>query len=247
MVYCGTSNIVLPVRNKTAFPESFRDRSHLEYYASLFNSVEINSTFYKLPLPATTAKWASLVPVDFRFTVKISKTITHQKELVFNPADVSKFFETVKGFGHKKGCLLIQLPAGAKADLVERFEDLLDHITQHNDGWQLAVEFRDKSWYYDRMYRLLEAAGCCLVEHDMPKSKPSTFPQSPVKYFRLHGERGDYRGSYTPEFIERLSEKIKDAEKDGHTVYTYFNNTIGDAVHNALALKKLSDPVLPTN
>jgi uncharacterized protein YecE (DUF72 family) len=244
-MYCGTSNIVLPVRNKTQYPEEFKDSSRLEYYASLFNSIEINSTFYKLPLAATVIKWSSLVPPAFRFTVKLSKSVTHQKELVFDPSDIQKFFGVTDGFGDKKGCLLVQFPAGTKADLSDQFEDLLDRITQYNNGWQLAVEFRDKSWYYDRIYRLLEIANACLVEHDMPKSRtPHDLPESFTRYLRFHGECGDYRGCYTNQFLEDLSAKIKKAEAGGATVYTYFNNTMGDAVHNALTLKNLSPAIL---
>jgi uncharacterized protein YecE (DUF72 family) len=237
-MYCGTSNIVLPVRNKTQYPEAFRDSSRLQYYASVFNSVEINSTFYKLPQAATVVKWASMVPKDFRFTAKLSKTITHQKDLAFDPPDCRKFFETMNGFADRKGCVLVQLPAGAKYSLADRFEDLLDTITQYNPGWQVAVEFRDKSWYNDRMYHLLELANCCLVEQDMPKSAtPTELPISPVRYLRFHGEFGDYRGCYTEQFLSEQSAKIKAAEAAGSTVYAYFNNTIGDAAHNAISLK----------
>lgn len=240
-MYCGTSNIVLPVRNKTQYPDEFKESSRLEYYASIFNSVELNSTFYKLPMASTVIKWASLVPPGFRFTVKLSKSVTHQKNLVFDPADVRKFFEVMAGFEQKKGCVLVQLPAGAKADHSDRFEDLLDHITQSNNGWQIAIEFRDNSWYNERIYRILETIHACLVEHDMPKSTPPPgLPQSLIRYLRYHGEHGDYRGSYTPAFIEMQVAKIKKAEDAGHTVYAYFNNTIGDAVYNAIALKTLA-------
>ena len=238
-MYCGTSNIVLPVRNKTHYPEAFQNASRLEYYASLFNSLEINSTFYKLPQAATVIKWASMVPPGFRFTIKLWKNITHQKDLVFDEADVRRFYEVTDGFAEKKGCLLVQFPAGAKADLTDRFEELLDSVTRYNNGWQLAVEFRDKGWYNDRMYRLLETANCCLVEQDMPKSAtPAELPRSPVRYLRYHGECGDYRGCYTESFLSAKAALVKEAERGGATVYAYFNNTIGDAVHNALSLKQ---------
>ena len=238
-MYCGTSNIVLPLRNKTQYPEEFSGSSRLEYYAALFNSIEINSTFYKLPQPTTVIKWASLVPRDFRFTVKLSKSLTHQKDLVYNLADVQKFFSVMDGFAQKKGCLLVQFPAGIKADLSDRFEDLLDSITQYNRGWQVAVEFRDKGWYHDRIYRLLESANCCLVEQDMPKSAtPQNIPLSSVRYLRFHGPCGNYHGCYTDEYLNNVSQKVKKVEAAGSTVYAYFNNTIGDGVHNAVSLQR---------
>lgn len=237
-MYCGTSNIVLPVSNKTQYPEEFRESSRLVYYASIFNSIEINSTFYKLPQAATVEKWAALVPEGFLFTVKLSKAVTHQKNLVFDPEAVKKFFEVTDGFTGKKGCVLVQLPAGVKGDLSDRFEELADRIIQYNRGWQVAVEFRDKGWYNDRLYNLLETANFCLVEQDMPKSAtPMDLPQSAIRYLRFHGECGDYRGCYTESFLNILSLKIKAAEAQGKTVFSYFNNTMGDAVHNAISLK----------
>lgn len=72
----GTSNVVLPF-NKSKFPEEFKQKTRLGYYASLFNTVELNSTFYKLPMARTFGKWASEVPEDFRFSIKLWKEITH--------------------------------------------------------------------------------------------------------------------------------------------------------------------------
>ena len=76
--YAGTSNIVLPVPNKSFFPPKYRDKTRLNYYASLFNSVEINSSFYKVPLPRTVEKWTTEVPPNFRFSFKLSKAITRR-------------------------------------------------------------------------------------------------------------------------------------------------------------------------
>lgn len=126
----GTSNVEVPERNKAAFPEAFRTKSHLEYYASLFNSVEINRTFYKLPLPATIGKWAAQTPEAFRFTVKLWREITHGKELRYKPADVATFMQRVAPFGMKKGCLLVQFPAGLDMRNAGALERLLADIRQ---------------------------------------------------------------------------------------------------------------------
>ena len=91
----GTSNVEVPERNKAAFPAAFRSKTHLEYYASLFNSVEINRTFYTLPRPSTIEKWAAQVPEDFRFTMKLWREITHAKELLYKRKDVVSFMQTV--------------------------------------------------------------------------------------------------------------------------------------------------------
>ena len=88
-LWLGTSGLVLPVPNKQAFPDEFRAGTRLTYYASLFNSMEINSSFYKVPQPATLGKWSHEVPEHFRFTIKLWQGITHVPELHFIPIDVN--------------------------------------------------------------------------------------------------------------------------------------------------------------
>src|SRR4051812_42568677 len=106
--YSGTSNVVLPVPNKGHYPPEYQDKSRLHFYASLFNTVEVNSSFYKLPMPRTVERWASEVPEHFRFSFKLWREITHVKELNYDPANIARFFEVVNRIGAKKGCILIQ-------------------------------------------------------------------------------------------------------------------------------------------
>src|SRR5690348_60963 len=94
LFYSGTSGLDLPVR-RSQYPPEFQGKSRLQYYASLFNSLEVNSIFYKLPRSSTVANWAKSVPGNFRFTFKVSKTITHVKELKFAAKDVDDFMKTV--------------------------------------------------------------------------------------------------------------------------------------------------------
>lgn len=100
--YSGTSGLVLPVKNKQFYPVAFQDKSRLTYYASLFNSIEINSSFYKIPMPSTVAKWAERVLEHFRFTFKLWREITHVKGLAFDPVNVERFMYTIDQIGNKK-------------------------------------------------------------------------------------------------------------------------------------------------
>src|SRR3954462_9251211 len=109
-IYTGTSNIVLPVPNKQHFPLHYQTKSRLCYYASLFNSLEVNSTFYKIPMPSTIQRWADDVPSDFKFTFKLWKGITHNKELAFAYNDIDRFMQSINKTSDKRGCLLIQFP-----------------------------------------------------------------------------------------------------------------------------------------
>ncbi|PWK78718.1 uncharacterized protein YecE (DUF72 family) [Mucilaginibacter oryzae] len=236
--YSGTSNVVLPVPNKLAFPEAYQHKSRLCYYGSLFNSVEINSTFYKLPLSKTVARWAEEVPAGFRFTFKMWKEITHNKGLAFKPADVQRFFEVINACT-KKGCLLIQFPASIRFDSFRQLELLLDNIRRHDPLWQLhiAVEFRHMSWYNEQTYRMLQKFAVGMVTHDMKTSAtPLMEPLADFAYLRFHGPEGGYRGSYADEVLAEYASYINEWLDEGKTVYTYFNNTLGDALTNLITL-----------
>jgi uncharacterized protein YecE (DUF72 family) len=101
-LYIGTSNIVLP-GNKQTFPEAFKQKSRLNYYSSLFNTVEMNNTFYKVPKATTFEKWSQDVGENFRFTIKLWKEITHVKYLEFIPQSIHSFLKAAVFVGKKKG------------------------------------------------------------------------------------------------------------------------------------------------
>lgn len=241
MLYSGTSNVVLPVPNKLAFPEAFRDKSRLTYYASMFNTVEINSTFRKLPMPKTVEKWAAEVPDDFQFTFKFPSAITHNYGLAFNPEDVHQFMQVVAACADKKGCLLVQFPGMLTANHTRQLEKLLTLIHQNDPGeqWKVACEFRHPSWFYHDTYDLLHAQHMGMVLHDMPASPPMKDDATGFVYVRFHGTEKGYQGSYTDEFLEAYATHIKAWQNKGKTVYVYFNNTVGDAVNNLITLNRL--------
>src|SRR3712207_4085015 len=90
----GTSGLALSIP-QSQYPLEYKGASRLTYYGSLYNSIEINSTFYKLPKAATVLKWGETVPAHFRFTFKLPKSITHNKGLTFNSEEVEAFIYTV--------------------------------------------------------------------------------------------------------------------------------------------------------
>jgi len=237
--YGGTSGLVLPVPNKSMFPPEFQHKSRLTYYASLFNSIEINSSFYKLPMAVTVKKWAESVPDGFQFTFKISQSISHAPGLDFSNGDVAKFMHVVAPVESKKGCILIQLPPSLK-DADRQLRKLIKEIQRHDPSsqWKLCVEFRNKSWYNTDTYALLNDYKTTLVIHDMHASgTPEVNVTTSFVYLRFHGPERGYKGSYTNDFLLACARRIKDWEEEGKIVYVYFNNTIGDAVKNLMALK----------
>ena len=238
--FSGTSNIELPVRNKLAFPPEFQDKSRLTYYASLFNSVEINSTFYKLPLPKTLTRWAAEVPKDFQFTFKLWQEITHLKGQRFNTEQVARFMNIINHASSNRGCLLVQFPPSVVFNPVLLHELLTEiRLGSIDEPWQVAVEFRHKSWYQDASYELLDQHGASMVLHDLPASAaPMLIGEANFIYLRFHGPDGGYRGSYDDEFLSEYASYVKEWMQDGKTVYAYFNNTIGGAVQNLITFNK---------
>ncbi|MDB5011087.1 MAG: hypothetical protein JWQ06_1876 [Mucilaginibacter sp.] len=238
--YSGTSNVVLPVSNKSLFPPEYQITSRLTYYASLFNSVEVNSSFYKLPMARTVQKWAAEVPDYFRFTFKLWKEITHYKELAFEAEALSRFMQTIAAVGEKKGCLLVQFPPSLSINVVQ-LENLLMQLQQENSNsaWKIAVEFRSRSWYQEEIYELLDYYQMGMVLHDLPASAaPLMETASDFIYLRFHGPNGGYRGSYTEDFLAEYASYIKEWQAEGKTVYVYFNNTMGEAVRNLVTLNR---------
>jgi len=237
--YGGISGLQIPIP-KREFPPEFADKSRLSFYASLFNSIEINSSFYKVPLAATVAKWSADVPQNFKFTYKLWQEITHNKELVFNPEDVDRFMQVIDNAGDKKGCLLVQFPPSITIARLVQLEYLLSVISKNDPDreWKLCVEFRHRSWYTDDVYELLTKYQADFVLHDMPASiAPLISLSDDFVYLRFHGPNGGYRGSYADDFLYEYAQYVKEWQQEGKTVYAYFNNTMGDALNN---LTKLS-------
>ncbi len=240
--YCGTSNIVLPVSNKQYFPPEYQNKSRLNYYGSLLNSVEVNSTFYKLPMARTVEKWAADVPAHFRFSFKLWREITHARDLLYDPDKIRKFMEIVRYAGEQKGCLLVQFPASIKISFFQKLRQLFEELLNTGllTGWKLAVEFRDKSWYQDHVYQILEYYQVAVVIHDMSgAATPPIDMECDIVYMRFHGIEGDYRGDYTDQFLSGQAGWIRSRLDEGKQVYVYFNNTIGSAIQNAMTLDLL--------
>jgi uncharacterized protein YecE (DUF72 family) len=239
--YSGASGLVLPVPNKQAYPEEFKERTRLCYYGSLFNSIEVNSSFYKLPQAKTMQKWAAEVPENFMFTFKLWKEITHNKGLVFSPPDVDRFMQVIDQVGEKKACLLVQFPPSITIAHSHQFTNLLSTLQEANadQRWKVAIEFRHNSWYQESIYELLEEYGAGMVLQDLPASATPMIEQTAkFVYLRFHGPNGGYRGSYTDSYLYEYAQYIREWQADGKMVYTYFNNTMGEAVKNLMTLNR---------
>jgi uncharacterized protein YecE (DUF72 family) len=237
-IHIGTSNIVVP-GNKDSFPPPYNLKSRLHYYSFFFTTIEVNQTFYKLPRPATFQRWSAEVKEQFQFTLKLSKTITHCKDLKSDLALIDDFVYAAGGIQEKKGCFLLQFPGKISLNYFNEVEAILEKLNAatEDDRWKKVVELRDKSWHTGETYELLNSYNAALVMQDMPKSKVTEdLTLAPFAYMRFHGPLGDYRGSYTDAFLEEKAIQVMDMAASGKDVYVYFNNTIGNAFNNACTL-----------
>ncbi len=236
--FSGLSGLQLPIP-KYSFPPPYENASRLTYFASHFTSIEINSSFYKLPQPGTVSKWAASVPDHFRFTFKLWKGITHNKGLNFDEEEVKTFFHSVNAVNEKKGCILVQFPPGLGSEYIKQLQRLLRCIAEADpvNAWKLAVEFRNRSWYRDDVYELLNSHNATMVIQDISKSAtPLHDIELEFIYLRFHGPSGNYRESYSYDILREYSALIQEWIEDGKTVFVYFNNTMGDAFNNLKTL-----------
>ncbi|MGN7988802.1 DUF72 domain-containing protein [Pedobacter sp. 22226] len=245
--YSGTSGLLLPVPNKLHYPEAFREKSRLCYYGSLMNSIEINSSFYKIPLASTVKKWTLDVPNGFRFTFKLFKGITHSPQLGFDPAEISRFMDVIRAADDKKGCLLVQFPPSARIGNLHQLSRLMLSLREHDPEkeWKIALEFRHASLYTAEVMELLEENELAMVIHDKGMGAgPENGPDSTFRYLRFHGPGGNYRGSYAEDVLAEYAGYIADWLLEGKEVFVYFNNTMGDAYGNLKMLRQLVSEVV---
>lgn len=209
------------------------DGSHLERYARVLNAVEINSSFYKPHQASTYARWADSVPDDFRFAVKLPRSISHDQRLVDIDSLLAAFAGQASTLGDKLGCILVQLPPSLRLDTVIA-DDFFTRLRQHF-ACALACEARHGSWFGDDATALLRAHGVTRVIADPPAGAPGPFvPTTDMVYARLHGSPRMYYSSYSDAYLDQVAAWIT-----GRDAWCIFDNTAsGAALPNALDLQR---------
>jgi len=207
----------------------------LRLYASLFDTVEVNSTFYRLPTEKAVRGWAEATPEAFTFAVKASRYLTHIKRLRDLPPGIDRMYERLQPLveAGKLGPVLWQLPATFHRD-----DARLAAALEALPGGRHCFEFRDPSWFVDEVYELLERHGAALVVGNHPERPFQTWRLTAGwTYVRFHyGHRGR-NGNYSESEIEEWSEQIRNA---GVETWAYFNNDWNAyAVANARMLQRL--------
>jgi uncharacterized protein YecE (DUF72 family) len=217
------------------YPKGLPPRRWLEYYATLFDTVEVNTTFYRLPKRSAVAGWVEQTPESFLLTVKASRYLTHIKRLTDMESGVARFYERIEPLveSGKLGPVLWQLPANFRRD-DERLASALEHLPQGRH----CFEFRHESWFEEDVYALLRARGVALVIGDNPKRPFQTHElTADWTFIRFHyGHRGR-NGNYSERELEEWRSRIA-AWRARVDVYAYFNNDWeGYALKNAVWLR----------
>lgn len=217
------------------YPKGLKPGDWLAFLAQHFATVEINSTFYRLPSETIVDRWCEVTGRRFRFAVKLWRMITHRRKLVDCDEHLRDFFRIARGFRAKRGPLLVQLPPSVHKDL-PRLDAFLGKLRKAMGRmrWRVAVEFRHPSWDDAETTAVLDAHDAALCLADMPRC-PFTQPGSAdLVYIRRHGPGGGYRGCYAEQHIADDAQRIRAWLAQGKDVYVYYNNDIGGhAVNNA--------------
>lgn len=269
-LYIGTSGWSYPKGEGTwdgiFYPPRLADKDKLTFYAQYFNTVEINSSFYRPPNQYAAQAWATRVPDDFRFTAKLWQKFTHPK--MFEAAtgqtwrvqdeDFGVFAEGIGPLAEagKLGPLLAQFPTSFRPDAgtLEYLEDLIRRM--RGAGFRLAVELRHREWTESDetapIRQLMEEQGVAWVMIDEPRFKTSIrhVPlTSDTAYFRFHGrnyknwwrhgESEDrYNYLYTPDEQRHMAQDVREVASKTSETYAFYNNHFGaKAVVNAVQLE----------
>lgn len=215
-------------------PEAGKDR-WLEYYCEHFGTVEINTSYYRMPRENVCQSWRERSPEGFSFAMKLNWLITHRERLAGCQEFLTSFLDAAEQLDEKLGPILVQLPPRFLAD-AKRLAAFLD-ICPRRRRW--AVELRHPSWLCEEIYDVLRAHGAAMVLHDMIEGHPHVITAD-WAYFRFHGPGGGYSGSYDDATLRAAADEMREHLDSGRDVYAYFNNdAAGHAVENARQLIEL--------
>ncbi|HEY3203295.1 MAG TPA: DUF72 domain-containing protein [Thermoanaerobaculia bacterium] len=216
-VLAGTSGYSYKEWKGSFYPEDLPASEMLRYYAARLPAVEINNTFYRMPKASLLSGWAEQVPDGFRFVLKASQRITHQKRLREAGEEVGYFFRVATTLGDRLGPVLFQLPPNLKRDLPR----LADFLALLPPASRSAFEFRHESWFDDEVFEALRSRGAALcIAEDEDLSTPFEMTAA-WGYLRLR--RQDYGEADIAAWADRIR------GKPWSEVYVFFKHEEGGA------------------
>jgi len=221
----------------TFYPEGLAQRTWFEYYCGFFDAVELNVTFYRMPLPKTYEKWYAETPGGFAFAVKGSRFITHVKRLLDPREPLERFFEGALRLQHKLKVVLWQLPPSFRLE-IRRLEEFLENLKPYRV--RNAFEFRNETWITDEVLAAMKRHNTTLCMADWPPFIDDLPVTADFIYLRRHGHEGSYATCYTQSELQALARRIGAHRKESKDVFVFFNNDAsGYAPRNARELQAM--------
>jgi len=213
-VWVGTSGFSYKEWKGPFYPADLPDREMLSYHAARFRTVEIDSTFYRMPSGKTLESWHGSTSEDFRFALKASRQITHFQRLKA-PSDTLRYWtDTVSILGARLGLVLYQLPPFFRCD-ASRLQVFLEALPA---GQPSAFEFRHESWFVPEVYNLLERHRIALCVHDSDEGCSPLQMTAPATYVRLR------RSAYTAEQRDEWKSRFRTWAESGLEVFAYIKH-----------------------
>jgi uncharacterized protein YecE (DUF72 family) len=172
------------------YPVGTSSRRYLHYYSTVFNSVELDTTFHSIPRQSIVQSWANSTPADFKFCLKIPRLITHELGLQGSQGPMLEFIDSIRPLNEKCGPILIQLPPKFTQDNLSHLDAFLESIPRSH---QYAIEFRHPSWFNEKTTRLLTLHQVCWVTNDFLNLPKQINLTSDFLYVRWIGINGEYQ------------------------------------------------------
>jgi uncharacterized protein YecE (DUF72 family) len=232
-IFVGTSGFSYPSWKDDFYPHGLTSSKWFSHYCTQFNTLELNSTFYKFPVIKTLKNYYDKSPDHFIFSVKVHKIITHTRRLKNAKEKIDEFTDIVRsGLKDKAGCLLFQFPPTFiyTAENVELILETIPHSPEN------IVEFRHPSWWNKFFFEELKKNKItfCTISH--PVLPNDIVSSTDLFYLRMHGVPVLFQSSYSAATLEEYARAVK--MRSGNS-FIYFNNTVFDAGYrNAFTLKK---------
>ncbi|MBN1538209.1 MAG: DUF72 domain-containing protein [Anaerolineales bacterium] len=233
-IYIGTSGWTYDHWRGVFYPDNLAKARWFSFYATQFNSVEINATFYRSFKDQTYIKWREKAPQGFRYVLKAPRIITHRKYLENVTGDIRNFERSASLLEDKLGLILLQLAPATPYDI----QRLRTALSTFQDPQKIAVEFRHRRWLTGETFALLKEFGVTFCNPDSPRSTLTDFTTSSNGYLRLHGRKHWYTYDYSEEELHEIVDIIHRMETRGaQAIYVFFNNDFeGFAPKNASQL-----------
>jgi uncharacterized protein YecE (DUF72 family) len=230
----GCSGYYYPSWKNKFYPEKLSSSKWLQHYSSVFSTVELNGTFYRVPKLSDLKRQAGNTPDDFKFSVKMNRYVTHILRLKNASQQVKEFSDLVnQGLEGKLHKILLQMPPSFHCT-----EENLRVLQDAEIGPQNVIEFRHLSWWNEEAVKILREKKCTFCNVDFPGMATSFMHSTKDFYLRLHGNPVLFKSSYSEESLKSFYEQIPGKASP---CAIYFNNTYYAAAYeNAGFLKELT-------